>query len=236
MSKDKVLATELDTTQLDADMVADFLRANPDFFEHYPNVLVRMNLRHQQEGSVSLMERQQRALREKVTSLEDEITALMTQARRNEQIFKGYSVLYRKLLKCDSLDAVIDHLQDTFRDQLALPELSLKFFDSPVALPEQFTFSADTHKQLLSRRFEEEKVYLGRLPKDELKLLFREEEHIQSVALVLLGQDGELGMLAVGSKDPLHFDPTMDYLLITQLQDVLAVVLPRVLGAHRSPE
>lgn len=233
MSKDKSLATELDTTQLDAEMVADFLRANPDFFEQYPKVLMRMNLRHQQDGSVSLVERQQRVLRDKVAALEDEITALMAHAKRNEQVFKGYSELYRKLLKCDTLDAVIGHLETTFREQFSLPELSLKFFDSPLTLPEQFTFTADTHRQLLSRRFKDERVFLGRLPKEEIKLLFHQDEHIKSVALVLLGEKGEVGMLAVGSKDPLHFDPMMDYLLITQLQDVLAVVLPKVLGAHR---
>lgn len=233
-NKEEQLAQELDTTALDAELVADYLRANPDFFEHFPNVLQRLSLKHQQDGSVSLIERQQRVLRDKITALEDEITALMGQAQRNEQIFRGYSELYCQLFKCESLADVEACLQATFREQLGLPELALKFFDSPVDLPEQFTFTADTHIQLLSRRFENGSVYLGRLTAEELKLLFREEQQIKSAALVLLGERGELGMLAVGSRDPLHFDPTMDFLLITQLQHLLSVLLPRLIASSRA--
>lgn len=234
MSKDKSPATELDVMQLDTEMVIEFLSANPDFFDRYPQVLLRLNLRHQQEGSVSLVERQQRTLREKVATLEDEITALMAHAKRNEQIFKGYSALYRNLLKCTSLDAVFGHLAKTFREQFALSELSLKLFQPAEGLPASFLFASDTHKQLLSRHFQDTRIFLGRLPKEEQQLLFEQHEQIQSVALVMLGEDAEIGILAVGSKDPLHFDPMMDYLLISQLQDVLAVVLPQVLGVQRS--
>ena len=95
MNKEKQIAQELDISAIDAELVADYLRANPDFFAHYPNVLQRLNLKHQQDGSVSLIERQQRVLREKITALEDEITALMSQAQRNE---KNLSWLQRALL------------------------------------------------------------------------------------------------------------------------------------------
>lgn len=42
-NKEEQLAQELDTTALDAELVADYLRANPDFFEHFPNVLQRLS-------------------------------------------------------------------------------------------------------------------------------------------------------------------------------------------------
>ena len=231
MNEHKSAAVELTEDSVDEALVMDYLEQNPDFFDRHPDVLVRLNMRHQQSGSVSLVERQQRILREQIGALQDEITVLMGNARRNEQIFKGYSALYVDLLHCDTLDDVLESLKKTFQEQLALPELSLKFFDSPVDLPEQYTFASDTHKQLLSKRFQGHSVYLGRLTQDEQKLLFRDEP-VESVALVLLGQNQELGMLAFGSKDPAHFDPDMDYLLITQLQALLGVILPRVLKAQ----
>jgi uncharacterized protein len=40
---------------------------------------------------------------------------------------------------------------------------------------------------------------------------------------------GELGMLAVSSKDPSHFNPDMDTLLITQLQQFLSILLPKLM-------
>ncbi len=229
MSKQKSTASELMGDVLNAELVVEYLEQHPNFFEQHGHLLAQMNLRHQQAGSVSLIERQQRILREQVTALQEEITALMANARRNEKIFKGYSALYVQLLNCDTIDDVLASMKQTFQDQLALPELSLKFFDSPIDLPEQYSFASDTHKQLLSKRFEKQSVYLGRLTKEEQKLLFRDEQ-VESVALVLLGHNQELGMLAFGSKNPAHFDPEMDYLLITQLQALLSVILPRLLA------
>lgn len=228
MNEQKSTAEQLSDELLDASLVIEYLEQHPNFFEQHPQVLASMNMRHQQAGSVSLVERQQRILREQIVALQEEITALMGNARRNEKIFKGYSALYVELLNCHSLEQVLACLEQTFREQLGIPELSLKFFDSPVELPEQFTFTSDTHKQLLSKRFVEKPIYMGRLTNEEQKLLFQ-DERVESVALVLLGQQRELGMLAFGSKDPAHFDPDMDYLLITQLQALLSVILPRLL-------
>ena len=45
------------------------------------------------------------------------------------------------------------------------------------------------------------------------KSYFFRDEQVESVALILLGKEQELGMLAFRSKDPAHFDPDMDYLL-----------------------
>jgi uncharacterized protein YigA (DUF484 family) len=58
--------------------------------------------------------------------------------------------------------------------------------------------------------------------------LFADQE-ANSVALLLIGDLGELGILAIGSKDPSHFNPDMDTLLITQLQQVLGILLPKML-------
>lgn len=229
MSEQKSTAAELMGNILDAEMVVEYLEQHPNFFEQQGHLLSQMNLRHQQAGSISLVERQQRILREQIAALQEEITALMVNARRSEKIFKGYSALYVQLLKCETIDDVLASMKETFQQELALPELSLKFFDSPIELAEQYSFTSDTHKQLLSKRFANGSVYLGRVSKEEQKLLFRDEQ-VESVALVLLGNNQELGMLAFGSKDPAHFEPEMDYLLITQLQALLSAILPRLLA------
>jgi uncharacterized protein YigA (DUF484 family) len=46
----------------------------------------------------------------------------------------------------------------------------------------------------------------------------------------LLGEKGELGILAIGSKNSGHFHPEMDTLLITQLQQFLTILLPKLLA------
>lgn len=229
MSEQKSTAEPFMGDVLSAELVLEYLEQHPNFFVEHEHLLSQMNLRHHQAGTVSLVERQQRVLRDKVATLEEEITSLMVNARRNEQIFKGYSALYVQLLQCETLDDILAKMKETFKQEFALPELSLKFFDSPIELPEQYSFASDTHKQLLSKRFKDTSIYLGRISKEEQKLLFRDEQ-VESVALVLLGRHQELGMLAFGSKNPAHFEPDMDYLLMTQLQALLSVILPRMLA------
>lgn len=217
---------------VDDSLIAHYLDENPDFFERHPQLLKQLSLRHQERGAVSLVERQQQVLRQRIIQLEEEITDLMVHARRNEELFKAYSDLYVALLACNDIAQVMDALHDTFSQQLNMPALSLKFFDSPIELDEQFTFAADTHKKLLSKRFQSANVYLGRLTEEEKKLLFPNEA-IASVALILLGDKGELGMLAIGNQDAGHFEPAMDTLLVRQLQALLSKILPPLL-MHQS--
>ncbi|MCL5254986.1 MAG: DUF484 family protein [Gammaproteobacteria bacterium] len=215
--------------RLDDQAIAEYLQENPDFFERHPALLSQMSIRHEAQGSISLIERQQKILREQIGVLQEEITTLMANARRNERIFHGYSELYMKLLRCKSIEEVEAALQQCFLAELNLAQLSLKLFAPLSGHAARLQFSADTHKQLLSKRFTNDPVYLGRLTQDEHRLLFADSvaaEHIESVALLLLGGDEKLGILALGSHDPSHFEPSMDYLLISQLQALLSSILP----------
>jgi len=216
---------KLTAQALDDALIVDYLQENLDFFQKHPQLLAEMQVTHGPRGAISLVERQQQVLRQRIHQLEDEITELMVNARRNEDIFRRYSQLYVRLLSSTSLTEVSNHLQKTFHEELNLAALKLKFFDTSLKLPAAHTFTADTHKQLLSKRFVDSSLYLGRLTDAEQRLLFPNES-IQSVALMLLGDDGDLGLLAIGSQDPGHFEPAMDKLLVGQLQALLGAVLP----------
>lgn len=224
--------------RLDDRAIAEYLRENPNFFEQHPELLAALRVRHEAKGAVSLVERQQQVLREKIAHLEEEITALMGNARRNERIFQSYSTLYQALLQCTDIQQVEAALLATFVNDLGLTAHSLKLF---VPTPHKhLAFDADTHKQLLRKRFGNAVVYFGRLPEAEHKLLFPSNEavaQIESVALLLLEQDimtaddtsshgRQFALLALGSHDPAHFEPNMDHLLISQLQALLSHVLP----------
>lgn len=224
-------ANKLDGLRLDDQAIREYLQENSDFFTHNDDLLSTLQFRHSEKGAVSLLERQQQKLRQRVSELEQEITDLMVNAQRNESIFNAYSQLYVNLLRCSSLSEVVDQLRNTFERELGMPALSLKLFNSSVELDEQFTFTSDTHKQLLSRRFEDDVVYLGRLTEQEHTLLFNDHS-VASVALLLLGDKSDIGLLAVGSRNAGHFEPAMDKLLITQLQALLSALLPKILVGH----
>ena len=148
--------------RLDDQVIAEYLLENPRFFDRHPELLAAMQVRHETKGAVSLVERQQQVLRDKIASLEEEITALMGNARRNERIFQSYSSLYQQLLRCTDIQQLEQALVATFVDELGLAAHSLKLF-VPTSQA-QLTFDADTHKQLLRKRFDSAIVYFGRLP------------------------------------------------------------------------
>lgn len=210
---------------LDPEVIVEYLNKHPDFFNHFPDALAQLELAHQQVGAVSLLERQQKTLREQVKKLQTERATLIDNARKNEHIFRHYSDLYVALLACQDLDEMMALLQQTFIQQLGMVELSLRLFEFPASddtpeLTNKYRFLSESQSQLLKKRVAHEPVYLGRLTKEETAILFQNEA-VESVAILAFGH-APLGMLAFGSLKAHHFNPDMDFLLITQLQALLS--------------
>lgn len=233
--------TSISQPRLDDQLISEYLQENPDFFLHNPQLLTHLTLYSQQNGAVSLVERQQRVLREQITALQDEITTLMGHARRNERIFRSYSDLYIRVLQATSFDQVMECLSHTFTNELGLNQLELKLNPPDLTVDDKYRFAADTHWQRISKRFSDGPVYLGRLTQDEKRALFGpsggqdvEASGVESVALIQLGNTSPLGVLALSSQDPSHFAPAMDYLLISQLQALLSIRLPDILNPPSS--
>lgn len=215
--------SSFDDYQLSAEAVKEYLLSNPSFFADHPEVLNRLEIPHQQKGSVSLVELQGEQLRQKNRQLSQKLNQLITIAKQNEAIYRVYADLNLRLLNCKYLSDVQSVLEDAITRELRLSAVSLKSFKGANALPEI------QQKLFLEKRFKKSLFFFGRLSQHEKSLLF-DDGSAESVALMLLGQRGELGILAVGSKDPGHFNPEMDTLLITQLQQFLNVLIPNLSG------
>ena len=206
-----------DNDLLAAHVVYDYLQDHPEFFQQYPQLLSSLRLPHQQRGSVSLVERQLELQREKIQALEDDITRLMSVARHNEQIFLAFNQLQAQLYQADNLQQAEASLQQF---TAAMPQVQacrlVRFSNEPANQPFQL---------LLSRRLNQQGVYLGRLNKEEQQGLF--EPHIHSVALILISSPQQpLALLAFGSEQDDHFQPAMDKLFIGHLATILAQLLP----------
>ncbi|WP_026376602.1 DUF484 family protein [Aestuariibacter salexigens] len=213
--------------ELDARQVHDFLLRHPDFFVQNPTLLEKLSIPHQQKGSVSLVELQSEQLRRKVRLLTRKLNQLITIAKRNEQIYRIYADLNMRLLKCVDLADVQHTLEEVMQEQLKMSAVAFRPFKGALALPEL------QRRLILEKRFKESTFFFGRLSQHEQQVLFAEHDKqavVGSVALVLLGEFGELGILAVASKDPSHFNPDMDTLLIKQLQQFMNVLLPGLIG------
>jgi uncharacterized protein YigA (DUF484 family) len=207
---------------INAEQVAAYLLKNPDFFAQFPHIVEQISIPHTLKGSVSLVELQSTQLREKVRNLNHKLNQLISIAKQNEAIYRIYADLNLRILKCSNFDDLTFILEDVIQENLQLASVTLKSFQGAHALPEI------QRRLFLEKRFKSQQFFFGRLSDHERKLLFADKE-ANSVALLLIGDSGELGILAIGSKDPGHFNPSMDTLLITQLQQFLGILLPKML-------
>ncbi|MCS6207001.1 DUF484 family protein [Shewanella baltica] len=193
-------------------IIREYLLDNPDFFNRYPELLLAMRLPHMERGAISLVERRQEMLRQRVSQLEEEITSLLTMAARNEKIYQFNTELSFQLLNCADLVSLKEVLVDS---------LKLQFNFSHVRLISVL----DTDMKAIWDQRLHKGHYFGRLTQQEAKRLFGSE--VGSVALTKLSEDNPV-IFAIASQDATHFHPDMDNMLLEQLRRLLAHMLAKL--------
>jgi len=222
--------------QLEALQVKDYLLANPGFFNQYPILLEQLRIPHQKRGTVSLVELQSQQMREKVALLQEQINQLMLVAQQNERIYRLYAELNLALCHCISVDELLATLQGRIKQQFALSAVALKIFSK------EAKNVTDAWLQQKQKRLSDSAFFFGRLTQSEIETLFADVlcdgETVESVALMALGDaaslhyqshDGScIGMMAIGSSSAEHFSPEMDTLLMTQLQQLMTLLVDKL--------
>lgn len=214
---------DVETNMPSAESVRKYLIENPQFFSHYPELLEKLVIPHEQQGSVSLVEKQSEILRNKVRQLSRKIHQLIAIAKQNERIYRVYVDLNIRLWQCKDFADIQNTIEQVMLEQLKLSAVTIKPFKGP------FAISEIQQRLFIEKHFKNKSFYFGRLNDHEKHLLF-DEQPAESVVLVRLGSLSDLGILAVGSNDPGHFNPDMDTLLLTQLQQFLNILLPDLIG------
>jgi len=214
--------------KLTDEIIVDYLQDNPDVFNRHPELLTGLRVTDHQRGTVSLVERQQQQLRQKIHGLEEEITQLMSIANQNEQLFALYSDLYIHLLDCDSAEDLLDCLHKTTTELLSLADLKL-WLKQPTEFSHHSLVSNDCAGVMQNRLMRDE-YYFGRLQQSEQQLIFSQPTTGSVVLVKLSYHDKELGFLAISSADAEHFDPRMDTLLLSQFRKLIAKLLQQRLS------
>jgi len=210
---------------LDESIIAEYLELNPDFFSRHPQLLASLKLPTPHDGTLSLVQRQHSIMRQKIATLEDEITALMGIAAQNQQLYQKFTQLFYQLLNCQTVTQLAQSLSDYFTAQLALDHVALILFsdDAPAGLAQK----RQGFENLMVQRLGRHKHYFGRINQQEQQLLFKNTVE-GSLALISLGNHGELGLLAIASHDANHFHPEMDNLMLTQLCRLISSLINRL--------
>ncbi|MCP4989714.1 MAG: DUF484 family protein [Colwellia sp.] len=212
------------------ELVISYLQDNPEFFNRNNSLMTSLRLSDEQRGTVSLVERQQQQLRQKVHGLEDEITQLMSVANHNEQLFVLYSDLYLRLIDCESAEELLDCLHQATTELLSLSSFKLWLVHSENTDVTHHCLSSNDCGGVMQNRLSNSEYYFGRLQASEQELIFSHQCSGSVVLIKLHHNEQDIGFLAISSEDAHHFDPRMDTLLLSQFKRLVAKLLQQQLA------
>lgn len=223
--------------ELDDLQVAQFLRADPQFFERNIRLLDELVLPAQHgSGAVSLVERQQLALRDKIKAVESKLAELVQFGEENDVISERVHRLAVGLLKATSFDGLVSATSGSLQDDFQVPHVALRLWGNPdaavdVTRPEFIPVEAEL------RTWAEGLVtpYCGHRPGLDVTNWFGETNApLKSFALIALrigeGAGNTIGLLGMASEDEQRFYPEMGTLYLKRIGELVSACLSRYVG------
>jgi uncharacterized protein len=212
--------------------VMQYLRDNPDFFGRHPMMLTDLSLPHDSGQAISLVERQVAILRERNIDMRRRLNHLVGAANMNDSLFEKTRRFTLEMLDCTSL-AAIDRVLATMLLEEFGADRARCFVSHPRAfesLP-HLVYRSSAQELPLIHLTQTAGLSCGLLRADEFAKLFEDTPAADgSAALIQLRHGDLLGVLAIGSFDPVRFSPEMGTLFVRYIGDVLARVLSRLTG------
>ena len=220
--------------------VAKYLLTHPDFLDRHPEVLAELNLNHSFDGNtVSLIERQVKALRSQHRSSKQQLETLIQIARDNDRLNERMHRLTLAVMDAPTLNEIYIALDETLRSDFKADAVTVKLFINPdeagvepdnELMQTVFVPMNDPRLDEFRTLLGHEKPTCGRLKPEQLKYMFgATAESIKSTAVIPLGGNScnsiecpFLGLLAIGSRDANRFQATMGTLFLNNLGDIIS--------------
>lgn len=185
---------------------------------------------HTAGAAVSLVERQVAVLRESNTNLHAQLESLLQVARTNDKLNALLHKFTLRMIKCESLDALLDLMSKKLRQDFSADMVSINLLTEPkdksLAVHPAFPADADAFRGLFQRLLGAGKPYCGQLKKEQLDALFGEQaEGVSSSAVLPLGMGGTLGMVAIGSFEQDRYHTDADTAFLQSMSEVMAAAL-----------
>jgi uncharacterized protein YigA (DUF484 family) len=222
--------------QTDEERIERYLSLNPDFFERHLPLLSRMRLPHMRTGStVSLVERQVEVLREQKTDSDRRLAEFIAVARANDHLADRIHRFTRRLLRAPNALSALASLEASLREDFDAFH-SVLVITAPIATLEHAELGPFLRKLPVEdvniRSFEAllatGKPRCGQVRDTQRDFLFGPESpSIGSVALVPLGENGAIGLLALGSAERERFHPGMSTEFLKRMGELITDALNR---------
>jgi uncharacterized protein len=207
---------------MNADDLARFLRANPQFFDQNPELLETIHVPHPYGGrAIPLAERQTVALREKVKVLESRLAELIRFAEENDAISEKVHRLSVALAGARDFPALTRSLYFHLREDFAVPHVAVRVWGK--AVPADFDEAHPVSEAQREQAATMGGPQCGPAHGNAFASWFPQaSEHIRSIALVPLGDTAVFGVLALASEDPKRFFPEMGTLYLRRIGELCA--------------
>ncbi len=229
MSKQPVRGVDVD--QIDEESIAEYLQMNPEFFERHAGLLTKLKLTHNRgAATVSLIERQVAALRDKNQTLEGRLRELIEVARSNDVLATKIHRLACRLIRAADAAAVLDSLETSLREDFGASEWLIVLGS---AHEPSFSGVSSRHLRVIDKSTSELKMFetlfesgrprCGQIRDSQRDFLFGPNNiEIGSAALVPLGPQPYFGLLAIGSPDAERFHPAMSTDFLARIGDLVS--------------
>lgn len=210
---------------MDANDVAQFLKANPQFFDQHPQLLESIYVPHPHGGrAIPLTERQILTLREKVRGLEAKLGEFLRFGEDNDAIGEKVHRLSLALLGSKDFASTAHALYFHLREDFAVPHVALRVWGK--SLLDGTLEGSPVEAELRDKAETMGAPQCGPAAGSPFLPWFREaQEHVRSIALVPLGQTRTMGLLALGSEDPQRFYADMGTLYLRRIGELAAGAL-----------
>lgn len=225
-----------EVTTLDAGAVMQYLTCHPDFFDANPDFLARLRVPHSAGSAVSLVEKQVSVLRSKCNRLETSLHDLIGVARANEELHNRLHKLIQEIISADDLASVLTLVSNSLIENFNASDVRLLVFDNTAKRRSATRLAAD-HEHLAAAGqarieddcvalfdslFEQGETRCGMPGIEELiALVGNDTAQVGSAALIPLAHEGQLGVLALISRDESRFATGKGVMFVDQLGEVL---------------
>lgn len=216
---------------MNADEVAAYLDAHPDFLSQHGELFTRITVPHPHGGqAITLAERQLHALRDKIGQLERKLAELIRFGEENDEIGEKVHRLSLALLESDTYVVLRDALFQSLVEDFSVPYVAMRIWNVPLAHDEDEFLPVS--EALCFQAGDLRHPYCGAPGNIEvLGWLGEAGPHVRSVALIPLRRDAQVfGLLVLASEDAERFYPEMGTLYLTRIGDLTAAALRRELG------
>ena len=199
------------TNKLDPKEVELFLLDNLDFFESRESLVGEMKFRHSSSTASSLLERQINKLRDEQSNLMDLLSSFVNTAQLNEDLFKKSKELTLSILGASSRNQIKDIVQKSFTENFGVNNCKLDFYSNS---------DIDEIEDKTGMSFHKGSVHCGSFSKEKMEFLFK-DKNVESVALAVLIDSKEIGILMLGSYERTRYLGDEDTTFIEYIRDIL---------------